>query len=53
MNELLAEELALNGIDYIDNSNILFSNLWHDGLHVNEGGVRKLSGNMIKFMKYC
>ena len=53
VNELLAEKLALSGFDCIDNSNILFSNLWHDGLHVNEGGVRKLSGNMIKFTKYC
>ena len=38
VNKLLEEELALNGIDFIDNSNILFSNLWEDGLHINDGG---------------
>ena len=54
VNKLLEEELALNGIDFIDNSNILFSNLWEDGLHINDGeGVRKFSGNISRFMKYC
>ena len=31
----------------------MFSNLWTDGLHINDGGVRKLSGNFSKFIKYC
>eukprot|EP00112_Aurelia_sp_Birch-Aquarium-sp1_P000031 Seg1000.11 transcript_id=Seg1000.11/GoldUCD/mRNA.D3Y31 product="hypothetical protein" protein_id=Seg1000.11/GoldUCD/D3Y31 len=37
VNELLENELALNGLDIIDNSNIMFSNLWDDGLHINDG----------------
>ena len=53
VNTLLEDELALNGIDIIDNSNIFFSNLWKDGLHINDGGVRKFSGNLSRFIKYC
>ena len=53
VNELLADELALNGLDMIDNSNIMFSNLWDDGLHINDGGIRKFSGNISSFIKYC
>ena len=36
-NEILKETLLLNGFDYVDNNNILFSNLAKDGLHINEG----------------
>ena len=53
VNELLETELALNGLDMIDNSNIMFSNLWDDGLHINDGGIRKFSGNISSFIKYC
>ena len=53
LNKLLEDETVLNGFDMIDNSNIMFSNLWTDGLHINDGGVRKLSGNFSKFIKYC
>ena len=53
VNKLLEEELAMNGIDFTDNSDIPFSNLWEDGLHINDGGVRKFSGNISYFMKYC
>ena len=53
VNELLEAELALNGLDMIDNSNIMFSNLWDDGLHINDGGIRKFSGNISSFIKYC
>ena len=52
LNKLLEDETILNGFDMIDNSNIMFSNLWADGLHINDGGVRKLSGNFSKFIKY-
>ena len=37
----------------IYNSNIVFSNLKKDGLHLIEGSVRKFAGNLIKFIKYC
>ena len=53
LNGLLEEELAINGFDIIDNGNIQYSNLWKDGLHVNEGGIRKLSGNLSRYIKYC
>lgn len=53
LNELLAEKLPLNGFDMIENDNILFSNLKSDGLHLNEGGVRKFASNLNKFIKYC
>ena len=42
-NELLKQTLLLNGFNYFDNDNILFSNLAKDGLHINEGGMRKLA----------
>ena len=53
VNKLLADELALNGLDMNDNSNIMFSNLRDDGLHINDGGIRKFSGNISSFIKYC
>ena len=53
VNELHETELALNGLDIIDNSNIMLSNLWDDGLHINDGDVRKFSGNTSSFIKYC
>ena len=39
-----------NGLDMIDNSNSMFSNLWDDGLHINDGGIRKFSGNINSFI---
>ena len=53
VNKLLAEELAINGLDMIDNSNVTFSNLWKDGLHISDGGARTFSGNVSKFIEYC
>ena len=53
LNKILDEELALNGFDVINNDNILFTNLAKDGLHLNEGGIRKYAGNLSKFMRYC
>ena len=53
-NEILKETLFLNGFDYIDNSNILFSNLAKDdGLHINEGGMRKFASNVNRLIRYC
>ena len=53
VNELLSEELSIRGMDFMNNDNIIYSNLWKDGLHLNDGGVRKFSGNLSKFIKYC
>ncbi len=45
--------LMLNGFDFIDNDNILYSNLARDGLHINTGGARKFASNLSRFIKYC
>ena len=45
-NEILKEALLLNGFDYVDNDNNLFSNLAKDGLHINEGGMREFASNV-------
>ncbi len=53
VNKILVEEPPVNGMDMLDNSNIMFSNLWKDGLHISDGGARKFSGNISRFIKYC
>ena len=53
VNELLDDELSIKGKDIIDNNTIMYSNLWNDGLHLNDRGVRKYSANVSKFAKYC
>ncbi len=53
VNELLRDEVSIKGIDVIDNDNIIYSNLWKYGLHLNDWGVRRFSGNLAKFLKYC
>ena len=53
VNEFLEDELSIKGMDIIDNNNTMYSNLWKDGLHLNDGGVRKYSANVSKFAKYC
>ena len=53
VNELLREELSIRSIDFINNDNIIYSNIWKDGLHLTDGGVQKFSGNLSKFIKYC
>ena len=52
VNELLEEKLSIRGMDIINNNNVLYSNLWQDGLHLNDGGVRKYSANLSKFARY-
>ena len=49
LNGLLEKELAINGFDIINNGNIQYSNLWKDGFHVNERGIR---GNLTRYIKY-
>ena len=53
VNKLVSDELMLNGFDFIDNDDILFSNLARDGLHINTGGARKFASNLSRFIKYC
>lgn len=52
-NKHVSDELMLNGFDFIDNDNILYSNLARDGLHINTGGARKFASNLSRFIKYC
>ena len=53
VDKLVEDELAINGMDTIDTSNVFFSNLWNDSLHINDGGVRKFLGSLSRFVKYC
>ena len=53
MNGLVAEALGLKGMDFIENKNIIYCNLATDGLHLNNGGVHRFSGNLSSFVKYC
>ena len=52
VNKNLSEEILMHDFDIILNENILFNNLKNEGLHLNEGGVRKFAGNLIQFIKY-
>ena len=52
-NKILKDKLLLQGYDLIDNDNILFTNLAKDGLHINQGGLRKFAGNICKYIRVC
>ena len=52
MHKILNEELTLSDFDIIENDNINYFNLAKDGLHLNEGGTRKYTGSLSKFMRY-
>ena len=51
--EFLADELPLNGLDMIKNSNIMFNNLWDHDFHINYGAVRKFSGVLCESVPYA
>ena len=53
VNKILEEKLNLHGFDFINNANILFCNLWKDGLNINAGGIRKFAGNLSSYFRYC
>ncbi len=53
VNKILVEEPPVNGMNMLEDSNIMFSNLWKDELHISDGGARKFSGNISRFIKYC
>ena len=53
VNDKIKERLMQRGIDFIDNSNILFNNLYKDGLHLStEGGVQKYCKNLSNYLRY-
>ena len=51
-NKILKEELMLQGIDFIDNDNILYGNICDDGLHINQGGAKRFARNIKKYVEY-
>ena len=53
VNDKIKERLMQRGIDFIDNSNILFNNLYRDGPHLStEGGVPKYCKNLSNYLRY-
>ena len=53
-NEIIVEKLMFfSGFDFIDNNQIRYGFLARDGLHINDGGVRKLAANFSHYIRYC
>lgn len=42
----------LQGIDFIDNDNILYGNICDDGLHINQGGAKRFARNVKRYVEY-
>ena len=42
-NEIIVEKLVYSGFDLIDNNQIKYDNISRDGLHIKDGGVKKIS----------
>ena len=51
-NEIIVEKLMYSGFDFIDNNQIKYGYLARDGLHINDGGVRKLAANFSHYIRY-
>ena len=51
INEVIVEKLMYSGFDFIDNNQIKYGYLARDGLHINDGGVRKLAANFSHYIK--
>ena len=51
VNGRLKNLCSKNGYDFIDNSNVVFRNIGHNGLHINRDGQRRLSLNFIYHLK--
>ena len=49
VNNILKRVCKLNGLGFIDNSNICAKNLFEDGLHLNDDGKVILANNFICF----
>ena len=52
-NEVIVEKLMYSGFDFIDNNQIKYGYIARDGLHINDGGVRKLAANFSHYIRYC
>ena len=50
-NELVVEKLMYSGFDFIDNNQIKYGNISRDGLHINDGGVKKLASNFSHYIR--
>ena len=51
-NKILKEELMLQGIDFIDDDNILYGNICDDGLHIKQGRAKGFARNVKKYVEY-
>ena len=47
VNNILKRVCKLNGLGFIDNSNICAENLFEDGLHLNDDGKVILANNFL------
>ena len=52
-NEIIIEKLMHSGFDFIDNNQVKYGNIARSGLHINDGGVTKLSANFSHYIRYC
>ena len=52
-NEIIVEKLMYSGFHFIDNNQIKYGYLARDGLHINDGGVRKSAANFSHYIRYC
>ena len=53
VNDKIKERLMQRGMDFIDNSNILFNNLYRHGLHLSpEGEIPKYCKNLSNYLRY-
>ena len=50
VNDSLREQWGLNGFGFISNDNISRTNLWKDGIHLEDWGTNILAGNFVDFL---
>ena len=50
MNDSLREQYVLNRFSFISNDDISRTNLWKDGIHLEDLGTNILAGNFIDFL---
>ena len=51
LNGKLKNLCSKNGYDFIDNSNVVFRHIGHDGLHISRDGERRLALNFINHLR--
>ena len=51
LNGRLKNLRSKNGYDFIDNSDVVFRHIGHDGLHINKDGQRRLALNFTDHLR--